>query len=239
MAWWKRLAGLGMAAIGMAAIYLSHVRASFVVALGMMAFYVVLLVMQRRASRAVGFGVLAIAIVLGSFSLATFLGGESVQERFLTLLADDPRTTYYDARGLQVEVAFTDLLGKYPFGAGLARWGMAQYYFGSDDTPSIDGSGGEALFAEVQPNAWILDGGWLLLIFYSAALITTVLFDLRLMRTLADPTDRLLAAVVMATNFGTLFFVFTFVPFGTAAGMQFWFLEGAMHGALASRPRIE
>jgi hypothetical protein len=234
MAWWKRFAGLGMAAVGMAAIYLSHVRSSFVVAL-----YVVLLLMQRRASRAVGFGALAAAIIAGSFSLATVLGGESVQERFLTLLADDPRTTYYDARGVQVEDAFTDLLGKYPFGAGLARWGMAQYYFGGDDPPSIDGSGGQALFAEVQPNAWIIDGGWLLLIFYSAALIATVAFDLRLMRTLADPTDRLLAAVVMATNFGTLFFVFTFVPFGTAAGMQFWFLEGAMHGALATRPRIE
>ena len=49
----------------------------------------------------------------------------------------------------------------------------------------------------------------------------------------------MLASIVAATNFGTLFFVFTFVPFGTAAGMQFWFLEGALHGALASRPRSQ
>lgn len=237
MAWWKRAAAFVMAIFGMAAIYLSHVRSSFVVTLAMMAFYVVLLMMQRRGSRAVGFGALAAAIVVGSFSLATVLGGESVQERFMTLIAEDPRTTYYEARGAQVELAFTDLLGKYPAGAGLARWGMAQYYFGGD-APPLPG-GGEALFAEVQPNAWILDGGWLLLIFYSAALVATVSCDLRLIRTLADPSDRLLAAVVTATNFGTLFFVFTFVPFGTAAGMQFWFLEGAMHGAFALRPRLE
>ena len=28
-----------------------------------------------------------------------------------------------------------------------------------------------------------------------------------------------------------------FVPFGTAAGMQYWFLEGALHGAMVRRPR--
>ncbi len=235
LAWWKRVPAFALAICGMAAIYLSHVRAAFVVTLGMMAFYVVLMLLLRRGSRAVGFGALATAIVMGSFSLATVLGGQSIQERFMSLVADDPRTTYYEARGVQVESAFTDLLDKYPFGAGLARWGMAQYYF-SSDTPSLPG-GGEAMYAEVQPNAWILDGGWPLLVLYPLALLATVAFDLRLIRTLADPADRLLAAVVMATNFGTLFFVFTFVPFATTPGMQFWFLEGAMHGALALRPR--
>jgi hypothetical protein len=153
----------------------------------------------------------------------------------MTLLGDDPRSTYYEARGVQVEYAFTDLVEKYPFGAGLARWGMAAFYFGSD-TGGIDQ---EAVFAEVQPNAWILDGGWPLLILYTLALVASVAFDMRLIRTLREPADRLLASIVVATNFGTLFFVFTFVPFGTAAGMQFWFLEGALHGAMASRPRTE
>ncbi|HZT76356.1 MAG TPA: hypothetical protein VFA27_06850 [Vicinamibacterales bacterium] len=233
--WWKRLPALGMAVFGMAAIYLSHVRASFVVTLAMMGLYVVLISWQRQGKRAAGFASIATAIVVASLSLATMLGGESVQERFMTLIGDDPRTTYYQARGVQVEYAFTDLVQQFPFGAGLARWGMAAAYFGSD-------SGGidrDAVFAEVQPNAWILDGGWPLLILYSLALIATVGVDMRLVRTLADPADRLLASIVVATNFGTLFFLLTFVPFGTAAGMQFWFLEGALHGAMASRPRTE
>src|SRR5581483_6508224 len=223
------------AVFGMAAIYLSHVRASFVVTLAMMGLYVVLISWQRQGKRAAGFASIATAIVVASLSLATMLGGESVQERFMTLIGDDPRTTYYQARGVQVEYAFTDLVQQFPFGAGLARWGMAAAYFGSD-------SGGidrDAVFAEVQPNAWILDGGWPLLILYSLALIATVGVDMRLVRTLADPADRLLASIVVATNFGTLFFLLTFVPFGTAAGMQFWFLEGALHGAMASRPRTE
>ena len=235
MAWWKRVPALAMAVCGMSAIYLTHVRSSFVVTLGMMGFYVVLMAIQGRSTRAAGFTAFAIAIVVGGLSLATMLGGDSIQERFMTLFGDDPRTTYYQSRGVQVEYAFTDLVLKYPFGAGLARWGMAQFYFGGDFQPAD----AEVVFAEVQPNAWILDGGVLLLGLYVAALAATVVCDLRLIRTLRDPADRLLAAIVVATNFGTLFFVFTFVPFGTAAGMQFWFLEGALHGALNKRPRIE
>ena len=232
--WWRRLPALAMAVFGMAAIYLRHVRASFVVTLGMMGFYVVLMTIQRQPKRGASFALLATGIVFGSLSLAVLLGGESVQDRFMTLLADDPRTTYYESRGVQVEYAFTDLIERFPFGAGLARWGMAAFYFGSD-RPLDD----EATFAEVQPNAWIIDGGFPLLLLYTLALVATVAFDLKLIRTLYEPADKLLASIVVATNFGTLFFVLTFVPFATAAGMQFWFLEGALHGALYGRPRAE
>jgi hypothetical protein len=231
--WWKRLAALGFAIIGLTAIYLSHVRSSFVVTLAMMAFYVALVTLQQQRKRAVGFVGVAVAIVTVALSIATILGGESVQNRFATLISDDPRTTYYQSRGVQVEYAFTDLMQQYPFGAGMARWGMVGFYFGSN-TGALDE---DVVFAEVQPNAWILDGGWPLLLLYAIALMATVAFDLRLVRSLADPADRLLAAIVVATNFGTLAFVFTFVPFSTAAGMQFWFLEGALHGAMANRPR--
>jgi hypothetical protein len=235
MVWWKRLAASALAGAGMAAIYLSHVRSSFVVTVAMMALYLALIATQRQTKRVVGFTALGVALVVGSLSFAVMLGGESVQERFMTLVGDDPRRTYYQSRGAQVEYAFSDLIEQYPFGAGLARWGMAAFYFGNNE----GNDGEDVLFAEVQPNAWILDGGFLLVGLYAVALLSTVMFDLRLIRTLRDPADRLLASIVVATNFGTLFFVFSFVPFGTAAGMQFWFLEGALHGALASRPRCE
>ena len=202
----------------------------------MMAFYIALVTAQRQRKRAAGFVTLAVGTVAVALSVATVLGGQSVQERFMTLLADDPRTTYYESRGIQVEHAFSTLVEKYPFGAGLARWGMVSIYFGNDDSGAIDQ---DILFAEVQPSAWILDGGWPLLILYSLALLGTVAFDMRLVRTLREPSDRLLASIVVATNFGTLFFLFTFVPFNTAGGMQFWFLEGALHGAMITRPRNE
>ena len=74
--------------------------------------------------------------------------------------------------------------------------------------------------------------------FYSIALGVTAVYDVKLIRSLDDRTDRLWASAVVAANFGTLALIFTFVPFGTAAGMQFWFLEGALHGAMGSRVQV-
>jgi hypothetical protein len=161
------------------------------------------------------------------------LGGASINERFSTLTQGDPRKLYYQSRGMSIEYGFSYLLSEYPLGAGLARWGMMRSYFG--DPGKLDST---ELFAEVQPNAWILDGGVFLLLAYFLALIATAMYDLKLLRTLANREDKVWAAAVIAANFGTMALVFSFVPFGTAAGMQFWFLEGALHGAMAKRPRL-
>ena len=149
----------------------------------------------------------------------------------MTLLEDDPRELYYQSRGMQIESAINDLIDEYPFGAGLARWGMMSYYFGDKRSEP------RGLFAEVQPNAWMLDGGC------SAprALLPGADRDAA-RRSVAvplarGPDDRLVGHHVVAANVGTLGLVFTFVPFGTAVGMQFWFLEGVLHGAMADRPR--
>jgi hypothetical protein len=210
------------------------VRIALVVAIGMMVVYIVLLAAQRQTKRATAFALLAGGIVAASLTLAIALGGQSVQDRFSTLFAEDPRTLYYNSRGIAVEYAFSNLLVEYPLGAGLARWGMMRYYFGNP--AALDSA---EVFAEVQPNAWILDGGLFLLLFYTLALGATAAHDLRLVRTLADPHDRVWAATIVAANFGTLALVFSFVPFATASGMQFWFLEGALHGTMANRPRID
>jgi len=233
LALWKRAIAMAMAMAGVSAIYLSHVRVSMVVTVGMMAAYVLMLTAQKQTKRVASFVTLAVGLVLGGLSFATVLGGESISERFSTLVAEDPRELYYKSRGQSVEYAFNNLLVEYPLGAGLARWGMMNYYFG--DPRQLDAP---AVFAEVQPNAWLLDGGLFLLLFYGIALTTTAVYDLKLVRTLANREDRLWAAAVIAANFGTLALVFSFVPFGTAAGMQFWFLEGGLHGAMAKRPRV-
>jgi hypothetical protein len=233
LALWKRALALAMAVAGVSAIYLSHVRVSLVVVLGMMVMYLGMLTMQKQMKRVTGFATLSVGLLAGGLALATLLGGTSVSDRFTTLIADDPRHLYYQSRGVAVEDAFSRLVVEYPMGAGLARWGMMRNYFG--DPAKLDSS---ELFAEVQPNAWILDGGLFLLLFYSLALLVTALHDLKLVRTLANREDKLWAAAVIAANFGTIALVFSFVPFGTAVGLQFWFLEGALHGAMARRPRI-
>jgi hypothetical protein len=230
--WWKRLSALAFAIAGISAIYLSHVRAAFMVTVGTLTVYLVLLGLQNEKRRAAGFVSAAAALIAGGLAFSIVLGGQSVEDRFLTLLGSDPGQVYYESRGVQLESAFSSLAVKYPFGAGLARWGMMRNYFGEPET--LDG--GE-LFAEIQPNAWILDGGIPLLLLYSIAIGLTAVYELKLIRDLADRNNRLLAAGVAAANLGTLALVFSFIPFGTAVGIQFWFFEGALYGAMANQMR--
>ena len=231
-AWWKRLGALAFALAGISAIYLSHVRASLVVTVGMMAVYAVTLIMQRERKRLTAFVGLGAALVVVGLMGSVALGGSSIRERFSTLLDDDPGSIYYSSRGQQLAAGFDELVDEYPFGAGLARWGMMRGYFG--DPSNLDST---ALWAEVQPNAWMLDGGIFLLGLYSAALLAAALFEWRLITSLFSREDRMWAAVVTAVNVGTLALIFTFVPFATQVGLQYWFLEGALHGAMAQRLR--
>jgi hypothetical protein len=225
--WWKRVIALGFSASGIAAIYLSHVRASAVVGLGMMVSYLLMLVLQDRKKRAVHFLGTAVGVIVVAFMVATFLGGQTVRDRFMSLFEAAPKDLYYQSRGVQLEFAFDDLLARYPLGAGLGRWGMIGAYTGV--------SASRQIWAEIQPTAWILDGGLPLLGLYGIALLVTVLWELKLVRRLPDRDDRLWASAVVAANIGTLALVVSFVPFTTQLGLQFWFLEGLLHGAMASK----
>ena len=231
-AWWKRGVALMFSLAGISAIYLSHVRANFVVTLGMMAVYAAALLFQNQKVRLTAFASLAAAIILVGLTASTVIGGESIRERFSTLLDDDPRSLYYASRGQQVQNGFNDVASQYPFGAGLARWGMMHGYFG--DRSKLEST---EIWAEVQPTVWLLDGGIFLLGLYSLALVLTAWYEWRLAMSLAALEDRFWAATVAAVNIGTLALVFSFVPFVTQVGLQYWFLEGAMLGALAKRPR--
>jgi hypothetical protein len=233
LAWWKRAAALFMSLAGISAIYLSYVRANLVVTVIMMAVYGAMLALRGHKTRATAFATLCAGVVIVGLMATTIIGGESIRERFSTLLEEDPGSIYYSARGEQLSVGFDELVAQYPFGAGLARWGMMRGYFA--DPSNLDST---ALWAEVQPNAWLLDGGLLLLGLYALALIVTAWNDWRLVRVLYERDDRLWATAVAAVNIGTLALVFTFVPFTTQVGLQFWFLEGALQGAMANRLRV-
>ena len=229
-AWWKRGLALGLSLAGVSAIYLSYVRANMVVTVGMMGVYAAMLLLRGDRRRFIEFSSLGVGLVIVGLTVSTALGGQSIAERFGTLLGEDPTRLYYSSRGQQIEEGFNTLVVEYPFGAGLARWGMMRNYFGNPG--HLDST---ALWAEVQPNAWILDGGWPLLFFYGAALVATVMYQWRLFRLLRHTDDWYWTAAVSAANMGTLALVFSFVPFATQVGMQFWFLEGVLHGAMMSR----
>lgn len=225
---WKRAMSLAFAGAGLAAIYLSQVRISLVMTALMMASYVGITARQGRYGRAMKFGFLAGGIIVGSFVVALALGGTSVLDRVMTLLVADPLSVYQNARGAQLTITFRDLLFEHPFGAGLARWGMAASYFGvfTIDSPP--------LWAEIQFTAWMIDGGVLLIVLYCGALIVTALSEYRVATMLRHPKLATCAAVVMSTNVGVAALIFSFTPFNTQIGLQYWFLAGALHGVASS-----
>jgi len=225
---WKRAAALAASFAGVAAIYLSQVRVSLVVLAIMLAAYVSVLMLQQRKQRAFVFGVIAGGLVIATFTFAISLGGESIAARTFTLFEEDPVSLYSASRGGQLVYTFDDLLTIYPLGAGLGRWGMISGYFGGGRQP---------LWAEIQVAGWAIDGGIPLLIMSVAALIVALLAEVRV--AVSDPAAkvRACAAIILAANLGTAALIFSFTPFVTQIGLQFWFLAGAVHGiARPSRP---
>jgi hypothetical protein len=194
----------------------------------MMACYVIITARQGRYGRATKFGILAGGIIVGSFIVALALGGTSVHDRVMTLFVADPLSVYQSARGTQLTITFRDLLFEHPFGAGLARWGMAASYFGvfTIDTP--------ALWAEIQFTAWMIDGGVLLTVLYCGALIVAAMSQYRAAMMVRSPKLATCASVVMSTNMGVAALIFSFTPFNTQIGLQYWFLAGALHGVASS-----
>lgn len=220
---WQRLVSLVFAGAGLAAIYLSHVRISFAITLGMMIAYIAISARQQRLGRATQFAILAGGIFVGSFMLAVALGGQSVTDRFLTLATGDPLQVYRNARGVQLDVTFGEMLTNAPLGSGLARWGMAAGYFGTRQA-------GTNIWAEIQFTGWMIDGGILLIVLYVGALIVTALTQYRLALMSQHPRLAQCAGVVLAANLGTAALIFSFTPFVTQVGIQYWFLAGALHG---------
>jgi hypothetical protein len=231
---WQRAGSLALAFAAVAAIYLSHVRVSLVVLAGMMLAHALLLARQRRMAALTGFATLSGLLLVGAFSYAVFLGGESIVERVSTLFEDDPVAIYYASRGGQLVYALNEFFVDFPFGAGLGRWGMTAGYFGNRsnlDSPPI--------WAEIQIAGWMIDGGFILLLLYCGALLATSAHEWRLATRAADPLVRISSAVILSANAGTFALILSFTPFTTQIGLQFWFLAGALHGAACHTGALE
>jgi hypothetical protein len=227
-----RIAALILAFAGIAAIFLSHVRTSIIILAGMYAVYLALLVIQGDRRNALMLGCAAAAVLAGALALAALLGGESVVDRFATLFQADPTTVYYNsARGAMLQYDTQEYLSAYPLGAGLGRWGMMRAYFGDEANPSSP-----PLWAEVQYPAWALDGGFVLLLLYSAVLLRNAWHEFSICRRLHRTSVAYFAAMIFACNVGALGLTHGFTPFTTQIGLQYWFLGGVLHGVAKLPP---
>ena len=226
---WRRVTALLCAVAGFTVVFLTMVRTSLLVACGALIAYIALLVLQKQKQKALMLFVVGVVAILISFSLALSLGGQSIEDRVGTLLEDDPMTVYYSNRGAQIEYGFTTLLSQYPVGAGLGRWGMMRAYFGDEsnlDSPPI--------WAELQPNAWILDGGLMLLLFYLLAVGANTVSGIKMLRHAHSPAMRFSTSAIAAVNLITVALILGYTPFTNQVGLQYWFLSGLLYNAACS-----
>jgi hypothetical protein len=232
--WPARFGALALGFAGIAAIFLSHVRTSFIILVGTYVVYLALLVIKGDRRNAIMLGCAAAGLLAAALAFAALIGGESVVDRFATLVEADPTTVYYNSsRGAMLQYDTQEYLSAYPLGAGLGRWGMMRSYFGDESNPDSP-----PLWAEVQYPAWALDGGFVLLLLYSAVLLRNTWHEFAICRRLHRTSLAYLATMIFACNVGALGLTLGFTPFTTQIVLQYWFLAGVLHG-IAKLPHKE
>jgi hypothetical protein len=186
-------------------------------------------VYQRRATRYLWLGIPVVAVGIAAFAVAVSVGGEAVTGRLSSLTENDASTVYYNNRGVQLQYGVTYMLPQYPFGAGLARWGMIYAYFGDPYN-----SASRPIWAEIQWNGWILDGGVPLVLAFAGALVVAFVTAFRLAIRIDDTPGRDVykwATVMVGYTVGIIALTFNSCPFISTMGVDFWLLAAAVFAA--------
>jgi hypothetical protein len=76
----------------------------------------------------------------------------------------------------------------------------------------------------------MVDGGVLMIGLYGGALIVTALAEYHVATLTRYTRLSQCGAVILAANLGTAALIFSFTPYVTQVGIQYWFLAGALHG---------
>jgi hypothetical protein len=220
--WMRGLAGVGML-VGLFAIILSQVRVDLVMSLVCLIVLAVVLVRRGEWARIAGLGsVLGVVVVLGGM-WAFAIGGKQTIDRFSTLTASNPTDVYSANRGFFLTELIHDDLPKYPFGAGLGRWGMMNFYFGNEDHT-------HDLWSEIMWTAWLFDGGVPLMVLYSGAFFMAIWVAWRLGVKRRDRLG-LWAGVVFSYNAAALAGTFVFPLFVVQSGLEFWLINACLFSA--------
>jgi hypothetical protein len=217
---------LATAGVSLFVLYVTQVRSLFLMVLCAFVVMALLLIRQKRPLQAAAFGGTAAALTAVAFLWAVAVGGEPVADRFLGIAETGLLSSYQENRGLFLTYTFTEVLGEYPAGAGVGRWGTTSVNFGkwepSDFLP---------IHAEIQMTGWILDGGLFLLVLYSGALALTMLACYRWCVRHGDALLAYGAGMVFCINLLTVGLTLAGPVFNTQLGIQFWLLAASLHGA--------
>jgi hypothetical protein len=228
--WNRRLLVRGLCAAGVltgfTCIYLCQVRSLFVIVLVAICLVCVMLYLRGMGSKLLALAGILGVVAVGAILWATYLGGETIISRFQSLTDESPGTVYYNNRGVFLEQTLTDLLPRYPLGAGLGRWGMTNAYLGDDSDPAR-----EPIWVEIQVTGWLLDGGVPLILVYTICLGLTAAFAYRVSRSRSPLA--LWATVILPYNLALMVLTFSYPVFASQLGMEFWFLNACFFATWA------
>lgn len=234
------MAFVGGMTVGLATIALSQQRSTLLILLIGIGTFLVLLALRNfmvsgRRTRTgevvqrVGVTLL-VAVLCGvfvlAFELALSLASKSVTERLQSLTAGSVSDVYYANRGLFLDETVNQLLPKYPFGAGLGRWGMVNRYFADNSDPRVP-----PFWAEIQWTGWLFDGGVPLILAYVAALCTAFTVATRIALDRIPSELGVCAALVVAYDVGAVAETFDSPFFVGQGGLEFWFLNAMLFAA--------
>jgi hypothetical protein len=224
-----RIAGIASSGIGLFCIYLSQVRSILVLAALSMVFLALVLIRTAQIARLTMMVSSVITLFAGTFSWAVAIGGQSTLKRINSLFAGSADQVYQEHRGHFLQDTIQNLLPKYPFGAGLGRWGMMNNYFG--DNTYLDS---QPIWVEIQWTGWLLDGGIPLILAYVAALYFACLtaWKIAIDRKLGDFS--LWGGLIFAYNLGAIAITFNYPIFNSQGGMELWLLNSALFVAASN-----
>ena len=226
---WLRMLCFASMSVGIVCVILAQIRSVMVMLLIMLIVLAVALAWRREWMRLLRWMAILSVLAGASISWALSVGGQQALQRLETLGQNYQGQNLYEVdRGQFLRSTFQVDLKKYPFGAGLGRWGMMNYYFGTKTNPRS-----LPLYVEIQWTAWLFDGGIPLMACYTLAILLAILTMVRIILSerRAGRDLRFWAMIVLAYNIACLADTFDYTFFAGQSGMMFWFLNAVIFTA--------
>jgi hypothetical protein len=218
-------------AIGCFVLALCQIR-SMLVMLVLASAAILVAALKGGATRRLGGMFWAMGAATAGFAMAILVGGGTVTDRLSTLVEDSPGAVFYSNRGIFLEYTLTDLLPQYPLGAGLGRWGMMRDYF--LDSGNVAST---MIWAEIQWQAWIIDGGIPLALASLVALAVTVkeVFRISTSSGVVGSELQMISVAGFGYSVGLVAMTFDSNLFSTNFGLDFWLLNAVIFAASQQR----
>jgi hypothetical protein len=217
--------------LGLIVLYLSQIRSLLVTTMICVVVVVSVLIVRGERAKLGGLGFVVALLIVISFKTALSVSSANVSDRVGSLTASSPGEVYYSNRGKFLEETIVQDLPRYPFGAGLARWGMMSSYFGEQNVP-----GREGLWAELQWTGWLYDGGLPLIIAYIVAIALAFRTIWGISREPDPPGYEGLAVwgmVMLGYVVGIVALMFSYPVFMSQTGLEFWLLTTLLFAVAA------